>query len=195
MGSQGKNIESQFSGWRTCSLINHSASSVGDTSLTEVSPPILYIHMSGIIDTCDTLWIPQGFSWFDGCVTVFGRVTYQTVIHSGCRFVITYSETLYVISHVFQFKMQSICGHWSQRPVCKVVWGRLSVSWTSLILLLKECYGSLLLLKHDPVRDPKQLTQELIKLMHSLHHCDSDVCHTYSYAYKYSLMHLYSWRV
>lgn len=46
--------------------------------------------------------------------------------------------------------------------VWKAVWWRLSVSWMSLIFLLKECYGSPHLLKLEPSRRPT-FFEELIK--------------------------------
>lgn len=114
---------------------------------------------SHIVHSCqeflDTLWMPHCFSLFDGRITVFAQTVHL--------FWIEVSKTVKI--NTVNFKIQSVCRRWSQRRVCKSEWRRLSVSWRSLILLLKECHGSLLLLKQHPVTDPKPLTEELIKLM------------------------------
>lgn len=121
--------------------------------------------------------MPYCFSLFDGRITVFGQTVHL--------FWIEVSKTGKI--NTINFKIQSVCRRWSQRRVCKSEWRRLSVSWRSLILLLKECHGSLLLLKQHPVTDPKPLTKELIKLM-----CDTPPPPWYT---QYSLIHFYLWLV
>lgn len=116
----------------------------------------LYRQLSGIKPRASSVYtlLPQKetlpmdcFTVFRRCVFTLDEIVKNIALNDTNMFIDATRPTtlsLLACSSVFAQSLKPDC------CFVKAAWRRLSVSWKSLILLLQECYGSPLLLKHRP---------------------------------------------